>query len=146
MGVARPFLGYEDWFEAERPRGSRIDAERTQPRTNRLAGESPLVGPSASDESEVRDDEWDTEVEDDLDCGADGRMTFDEDVALVDQGEDAADDERDRTRAPEIGSFQAGRELVDDPSVWPVAGVTGAHNGRERRCAHGPVPLVRTMA
>ena len=57
-------------------------------------------GPAARDDPQIRDDEGNAEIEDDLRTGASCRMTSDQDVALVDQGEDATHGQGDRERTP----------------------------------------------
>ena len=57
--------------------------------------------------AEVGDGEGNAEVESDLDPGERCRLTFDEDVELVDQSEQDPDGEREREGAAEVRGLRA---------------------------------------
>jgi len=60
------------------------------------------LGPFPREQTEVRDDERDTEVEPRLHERERSRITVQEDVELIDRREQAADDERDLQRPPQV--------------------------------------------
>src|SRR5829696_2738146 len=83
------------------------------------------IGVLAGQQPEVRDDEWNAEVEADLDPGEAGGIAAEDHISLVDQREDEPDDESDPNGASQVLGTNAG--LVGLPDAPGSPRLVGGH-------------------